>query len=329
MAISQKLPHISVHCADYMNTGDLWSAPHHYFDFLQGSVELDTREWDVDSVLYTLDRYIDLVEPYYFKPGALNHLQIFGGGGLFYEACMRTFLEMTCSREVNPLTKLVAWGAGMNQHAPTGQVISGDVKGNVTRFVKGCKVINGLPEKLEEWDLVGIRDYDCGYEWVPCASCMSPLFDLDYEVEHEIVIYEHTSFKVSEVIDTTGFKVMVNGGNSLVSVLKFMGSGEVVVTSTYHGVYWATLLGKRVVVFEPFSTKFNHLKHKHPMATSKNWTEKIRESQSYPNALQECRISNIRFSEKVKELVNNENQQHGLLSLRKENYAGRVNNFVV
>ena len=41
--------------------------------------------------------------------------------------------------------------------------------------------------------------------------------------------------------------------------IEFIGSGDVVVTNSYHGAYWATLLGKVVVAF-PWASKFYGLK---------------------------------------------------------------------
>jgi hypothetical protein len=36
---------------------------------------------------------------------------------------------------------------------------------------------------------------------------------------------------------------------------------DVVVANTYHGAYWATLLGRRVIVAAPFSNKFFGFRH--------------------------------------------------------------------
>jgi hypothetical protein len=63
------------------------------------------------------------------------------------------------------------------------------------------------------------------------------------------------------------------------------------------------LLLDLVVVYKPFSTKFNNLKHKHPFATEIYWKGKISETKSYPNALQECRDANINFAQQVEGLL--------------------------
>lgn len=52
--------------------------------------------------------------------------------------------------------KLIIWGAGFNRHFTESST---------------SKII------LSKADLIGIRDWDFGYDWVPCPSCMHPIFD--------------------------------------------------------------------------------------------------------------------------------------------------------
>ena len=132
-----------------------------YFDFLKGSQLLDPQRD------YNLDNYTDV------NGHGRSHVQILGGGGVFV---FREISRVNASKKINPLTKLVCWGAGHNTHG-----------------VRDIEV-NRFPPWLKNWDLVGIRDYGYGYEWVPCVSCMHPAFDKQYETQHKIAVYEHKDF---------------------------------------------------------------------------------------------------------------------------------------
>ena len=108
---------------------------------------------------------------------------------------------------------------------------------------------------LDGVDLVGIRDYDVGLPWVPCASCMHPEFDRPRSPKHEVVVFSHKKFR----LNIKGLPTFTNKEVDFRAVLDFLGSGETILTSSFHGAYWGTLLGRKVLAF-PFSSKFFWLK---------------------------------------------------------------------
>jgi len=195
---------------------------------------------------------------------------ILGGSGLFlFQAILTALLQ------AKPAV-LIGWGIGVNRH------------------------FDGVGGELlspQRFDLLGVRDWGLGPEWVPCVSCWSPLFDQYRRVPitEDIVIYDHARYP----LDIPHFKRLSNAA-SMPQVIKHLASAETVLTSSYHGVYWATLLGKKVVMF-PFSTKFNHLKYPVPQASSHEWRDKLVQAQAYPEALEECRAKNMSFSNRVSE----------------------------
>ncbi len=180
----------------------------------------------------------------------------------------------------------ILWGAGHNSRDITADSYSID-----------------YPPYLDKFHLIGIRDWGTEFRWVPCASCMHPAFDKEYEIKNEFVWFEHKK----RLIDTKSLDVipsprMLNTGQNIDQIIEFLGSANTVITNSYHGVYWATLLGRRVVCI-PWSSKFNMFKHPPTMAADKNWHEKIGEAKSYPNALEECRNANIEFHKDVLDLL--------------------------
>ncbi len=179
---------------------------------------------------------------------------------------------------------------------------------------------------LEKFDLVGIRDFSIsGYDWLPCASCMHKSFYKKREIKHEFVVFSHKKF----LLNIENFPRMTNECNDIEKVLDFLGSGDTVLTSSYHGVYWATLLGRKVLAF-PFSSKFYTLKYKPSMYPVEMWFKKnksfidklnfryknkfcfpsadgwqslLKDCQSYPESLEECRHKNQLYYSKVMEIL--------------------------
>ena len=116
------------------------------------------------------------------------------------------------------------------------------------------------PNWLNRVTLVGIRDWIDGYHdtYLPCASCLHPAFDKTYETKHDVVFFTH-AFK-SKYQYTPGDIWMKNNEKDFDKVIGFLGSANTVVTDSYHGAYWAQLLGKDVRVLS-WSVKFDYMKH--------------------------------------------------------------------
>lgn len=206
---------------------------------------------------------------------------IFGGGGLFHDA----FREQIKKFVETPGTKTILWGIGTNTHG-----VESDP----------------YPEWIDKC-VVGLRDYPTKYRWVPCPSCMSPLFDEPREITREVVVYRHAWESVLPPIDQpTETNNSVEDGKpmkGMKEVLDFLGSAEYVVTDTYHGMYWATLLGRKVIAY-PYSTRHRMMRYKVPLLeVSEDWKTATAHAKSYPEAINECREANISFYNDVLKLL--------------------------
>lgn len=201
---------------------------------------------------------------------------IIGGGGLGYPA----FSDWFSSLISNHKAPVVVWGVGGNVHS--------------------SKNIE-TPEWIEKAALAGIRDFGSNYEWVPCASCLHTLFSTPYPIRHTLVAYVHGGAGLSVRIPK-GTPTKTNFGCSLEEAVKFIGHGEYVVTNSYHGVYWATLLGRKVIV-DPFSSRHRFFKHPPASLEGRSLQEAMAEAKSYPEALGECREANLSFFQKVSEIL--------------------------
>lgn len=199
---------------------------------------------------------------------------IVGGGGLFGNEFFADQLDNIVRSQPK---LLVCWGAGQNTHH------SASVQ---------------YPDVLKRFDLVGLRDHGNPYEWVPCVSCLHPAFDKTYAIKHDVVLYNHSEFAS---LQGAGFPELSNDETDLDKIIAFLGSGATVLTTSYHGAYWATLLGRKVVVLDAFSSKFHAFRHAPALVASDTWQEGIRKAVTYPDALAESRDANQAFGLKVKQ----------------------------
>ena len=157
-------------------------------------------------------------------------------------------------------------------------------------------------------DLVGSRDYgDKRYDYAPCASCMSPFFDAPEEPEHDVVFYAHGGKTEKMGLDIPAhIPVLTNNCDDLETALRFIASGRTVVSNSYHGVYWALLLGRRTLCL-PFSNKFGHYRESPHYATAKSWLNELPNAIARPEMLALCRADTLAFKAKVEQRI----AQHG------------------
>lgn len=241
------------------NVGDANCSPIQYFNF---------EGFETERITLTAHRE-------QFKNGTLeknpNDIYIIGGG--FFD--LKHFDCFAHSR------KSVFWGGGIRDIA------------------KHVSWLTGKPKKLPRSGdfLYGIRDYGHGDEWVPCVSCMSPLFDKAHPVENEYVIFQHHRVEID-----LPFEKRINDAISFEEAIRFLGSAECVITNSYHGAYWSILLGKKVFMFNELNDKTRTFKWLPHYCTGDDWKHKNL-APLYPEALAEARRRNIDFRQTVLEFL--------------------------
>ena len=210
-----------------------------------------------------------------------NQIVVVGGGGLIHKK-----FQIHIQNLINKTPKhTVLWGIGHN----FGKKHVSKTKGNVY-----------YPDWIRQCSLIGIRDWVKGYEkfYLPCVSCMHPAFDQKYEVKHDVVYFTH-AFK-SKYSDTSAPHLKNNEMN-FEKVIEFLASGNTVVTDSYHGAYWAQLLGKNLIV-SSWSVKFNHMKYPPEFINSINDVIST-VSNKAEGFLEECRHLNKSFYHKFLNLL--------------------------
>lgn len=236
---------INVHRVDPTNIGDMAASPCDYFDWLANVERVDIMGKDFEDIEGRLR----------------NATVIYGGGGLLFDGEFTPGIlgkNMRILHQSNPRA-LILWGAGHNSQ-------------NKGEYLHEKHI--RIPEFLKLYDLVGLRDYynsdvehvDLVDSWVPCASCLHPEFDEQHAIEHDVVIYDHKDHRVPDEYKDAGVPALTNSGITAAEAIRFLATGETIVTTSYHGAYWGALLGRKVILSEPFSTKFEGFKYKFPVA---------------------------------------------------------------
>jgi hypothetical protein len=207
------------------------------------------------------------------RPGEDYDVGIYGGGKIFGGLSSYTGVRKT------PGSLHIAWGVGTLQTLPIS-----------LRYARARRLC----------DIVGTRDWgDRRYEWAPCTSCMSPLFDAPAPPEHDVVFYYH-----GDKTEAQGIRIpadipsLSNNANSLEEALAFIASGRTVVSNSYHGVYWALLMGRRALCV-PFSRKFSAYRLPPGYAGPRNWLNCLDDARSQPEFLSLCRAATEDFYRRV------------------------------
>ena len=252
------------------NVGDFYSTPLKYYNF---------KKYNIEHV-----HYMDMV-----KRGRTikNSLVVIGGGGLLFgdsDWLRKPILDIIKNN------KVIFWGVGHQTHGePWGEMSQSilDILDHPNVLLKGVRDI---------WYQLGLGD-----SYTPCVSCKHSLFDQFSTIEGKgIGCFEHTEYKIPlpnlEKIDNS---------SSLEKTIEFLASKEVILTNSYHGVYWSQLLGKKVLYFGPknVNSKFIGLKYRVNNCNEENYLNKIKQSSRIDGFLEESRNINNEFYSKVIKII--------------------------
>ena len=310
-----------VHRHTLSNIGDYMATPAHYFPVFQNT---------------TINTFFDVGWPGYSEQKLiLSKLAQFdaiivGGGGLIsctssWDATLAAIasshpLTILWAPGINTVIDTPGWGkAAPNVTSPDSMLIyyknvELDAKANTSAEMMR------VPHYAEKYTLTGLRDNVWGHLDDP--TCM---FDGFQEISiaplnHPpiIGIFSHTSIPIPdyafEGYPAKKIRKITNTGlnQSLDDVVAWLNSVDVLVTSSYHGMWWGTLAGKKVIAWPPLSTLTKvRLFPYRPTFWSGNLSHDISSSQTYPHALTKCRHLNQRFYCKVLDLI----------ASRKKNYT--------
>ena len=161
------------------------------------------------------------------------------------------------------------------------------------------------PRSFSMYHDVGIRDYssESRFDWAPCASCMHPALRKNYTIKNDVIWFEHKKQLIKDFGKDT-IPRFINSGANVEQTIELLGSANIILTNSYHGAYWGTLLKKKVIIVGgAWSSKFNFFKHKPFILGKKDyWKDCVDQTTTYNRALDECIAATEKFWNKIKEL---------------------------
>jgi len=246
---------------------------------------------------------------------------IFGGGSLFnqsFDAVNAKFLHSITG-------PLALWGVGFDDFPE--ERLSGPKMPAYLRGLDNLKLV-GLRDFFQEDSPLLQSDDGLAplLRWVPDASAMNLAFDqyLDPTLSLRLPPAKRSIGYVRPLNPLARAGCEPSGGDvtriglskwlqqglltsqdvvpsDLVTedMLKFLAESEVVIANSYHVIYWATLLGRKAVQCNRWSTALDHFKWP-AVLYSGDLSHDVKQASSYPEAMREAREANMAFAEEVR-----------------------------
>lgn len=273
--VQQNKDTINIHRYDPNNVGDYYCAPHQYFD------ELKAKFLDINGI-----RKVSKEERKNWANEISQNSLIIGGGGLLnlphFDLQMKLFESLGSKGK-----KTVLWGPGHND--PNRLKFGKSVSYNVD---------------LNNFGLVGVRDYSHKDQWVPCVSCLHPIFDQKFEETQEVgVLFGKKSSKNEALQKKLQHYPTSSNTTNLEDMVSFIGQSNTLVTDSYHAMYWGILMGKKILAV-PTTTKFFEFKYPTVITSYDDFENDFTKATTYSGVLEECREINNNFAKKVFDYLN-------------------------
>jgi hypothetical protein len=133
---------------------------------------------------------------------------------------------------------------------------------------------------------------------------MHPALNREYAIRNDVIIFEHKKQLIKD-FGTEPIPRFINSGNNLDQTIELLGSANTILTNSYHGAYWGTLLKKRVMIIGgAWSSKFKFFKHPPTILGKKdNWKDYYDRTPIYYTALDECISATKSYWNTIKEMI--------------------------
>ncbi|MDR1000025.1 MAG: polysaccharide pyruvyl transferase family protein [Clostridiales bacterium] len=242
-----------------------------------------------DRVVCPLLHYFDYFKQYNLKRHDMRYIDfesicpsdvvIVGGGGMFDYA---EWTNRAINKVLDTKAAVIGWSPGLNTH---------------TEY-------HGTFETIIEFDkfaLLTLRDWknNYGIEYLPDVTCKLSQFKKRYEIKRKYGIARHKDYPIPGMSYDT-----ITNYESIDDILRFIGESEVVISNSFHMIYWAMLLERKCVCVNPFSSKFLSYRYKpgYYNSDTDDFAECVKNAPVY-DILDECVAANDAFFEKVKAMI--------------------------
>ena len=214
------------------------------------------------------------------KPIKKDDFVIIGGGGILNASGKwNRQIQIAFEKTKN----VIIWGSGFNS----------------SKLNIGFQPLN-----LEKALLIGIRDFKHPYfNFVPCVTCKSKFFDCEYTLKRKIGIVKHHTNRLQLDSSLKGIETIENN-LWIRDVITFIGESEYILSNSYHALYWATLLNKKVGrLNNGYNSRFRDCMYNYPIVTTLDQIDRCKQLQLTADDLSFFRKLNDVFWLQVKEKI--------------------------
>ena len=98
----------------------------------------------------------------------------------------------------------------------------------------------------------------------------------------------------------------ISNDRPIEEILEFIADKSVIISATFHGIYWSQLMSKKVLYYNYdnlVNSKYLNIKHRVDICTKDNYLEKIYNISSTEGFKEECRLLNDNFHKEVIKLL--------------------------
>lgn len=246
---------------DKENAGDWYCSPLlYYYDYF---MQFNIIRHDVDYIDWGVIEKDDVV--------------IIGGSGMLY---VTLSFQRAINRLLDQCDTVIAWSVGFNTH--NHQWYQGDQFPNID---------------FERFALIAIRDYNhpSGLNYLPCPSVLAlDRPNRDIVIKRKYGVIEHKDLPIAGL---SGFNRIKNSA-TLSEIQEYIESSEAIVTNSYHCAYWTQLLGKKTIIVNKFSTKFDYFELPPQFIEAEGKTEEQLKKE-LDHAFQEAEVNTLFFDRAV------------------------------
>lgn len=200
-----------------------------------------------DRVVCPLLHYYDYFKKYSMKRHDMRFIDfesisnsdvvIIGGGGMFDYA---EFTNRGINKVLDTGAAVIAWSPGFNTHTEYDGTFETKIKFDRFKTVTVRDVVN-----------------DYGLNYLPDVTCKLPGLRKKHTIRREFGIARHKDYPIK------GFDYdTITNECGIDEILQFIGESEIVISNSFHMIYWSILMGKRTICANPFSTRFYSYKYK-------------------------------------------------------------------
>lgn len=204
---------------------------------------------------------------------------IMGGGGMldYSESTNRAI-----NRVLDTGATVIAWSPGFNTHA--------EYHGTFQ-----------TPLNFSQFSLLAVRDFENaqGLHYLPDVTCKLALLQKQYPLRRKYGIAQHKDYPIQ------GFDyACITNEAQIEDILQFIGESEIILSNSFHMIYWAMLMGKKTICVNAFSTKFQSYRYQpvYYQTGVDRLEDCVERAQEY-HILEECIEATDAFFEQVKTII--------------------------